>query len=407
MTEISYEEVIEAYFECRKNKRNTYDALKFEVNYELECLKLCREINERTYEISKSIAFIVQKPKIREVFAACFRDRIVHHLIVRRLEPLFEIEFIPDSYNCRKGKGTLYGIKRLGSKVKDFTDNYTKPCYIAKFDLQGFFMSIHKPTLYKMLEKFIYEKYKGDDIETLLYLIKKVVLHNPELCCVKKSSPKLWNKLPKNKSLFTVGKDYGLPIGNLTSQMFANFYLNEFDHIMMRKFKGFYGRYVDDFHVEVSKKEDILNCIVGMRKWLKKTLCVNLHPKKFYLQYYTKGCKFTGAVIKGNLTYIANSTISNFINVIHRYNKMAEKNPEYVKENIDNFLASINSYLGFMRQHNSYGLRRKLIKSISPLWWKAFYIKGHFEVAVCKKKYNKLYQLKGKLIKNTYYDKNN
>lgn len=407
MIEIPYEEVLEAYFECRKNKRNTYDALKFEINYEIECLKLCNEINSRTYEISKSIAFLVQRPKLREVFAACFRDRIVHHLIVRRLEPLFEEVFIQDSYNCRKGKGTLHGIKRLQEKVKNFTENYTKPCYIAKFDLQGFFMSIHKPTLWNMLEEFIHKEYTGDDIDTLLYLTKKVVLHNPELCCVKKSSPKLWRKLPKNKSLFTVGKDYGLPIGNLTSQMFANFYLNKFDHIMMRKFKGFYGRYVDDFHVEVSDKKDVLSCLVGMRNWLKDTLHVNLHKDKFYLQYYTKGCKFTGAVVKGNITYIANSTVSNFMNAIHRFNKLAEEDPNYVINNIDKFLATVNSYLGFMRQYNSYTLRRKLIKSISPLWWKVFYIRGHFEVAACKKKYNKLKQLKKKLINNTYYDKNN
>ena len=92
-------------------------------------------------------------------------------------------------------------------------------------------MSIHKPTLWNMLETFITERYYGNDKEDILYLVKKIVLHNPELNCVRKSPARMWKDLDTNKSLFTVGNDYGLPIGNLTSQMFANFYLTEFDKI--------------------------------------------------------------------------------------------------------------------------------------------------------------------------------
>lgn len=110
---ITLEDVISAYYKCRKNKRNTCNALKFEINWEIECAKLYKDIMDGTYEIGRSIAFIVTKPKKREVFAADFRDRVVHHLVMLRLEPLFEREFIKDNYNCRVEKGTLYGINRL------------------------------------------------------------------------------------------------------------------------------------------------------------------------------------------------------------------------------------------------------------------------------------------------------
>lgn len=107
------EDVFEAYFECRKKKRNTCNALAFESDYERRCVELWREINAGTYRPSRSIAFIINKPVKREIFAADFRDRVVHHLIAHRLVPLLEEKFIDDSYSTRKGKGTLYGIERV------------------------------------------------------------------------------------------------------------------------------------------------------------------------------------------------------------------------------------------------------------------------------------------------------
>ena len=397
---IQLEDVFESYYECRKNKRRTCNALKFENNYEVECVKLWEEINNRTYEIGKSITFIVTRPKKREVFAASFRDRIVHHLIIRRLESLFEDYFIYDTYNCRKGKGTLFGIHRLHDLVQNYTENYTKPCYIAKFDFKGFFMHIHKSTLWNMLKEFITERYFGEDKEDILYLTKKVVLHNPELHCIRKSPKHMWNGLSKDKSLFTVGKDYGLPIGNLTSQMFANFYLTEFDRIMYKKYKGYYGRYVDDFFVLHRDKGFILKSIPGMRKWLKDILSVTLHPKKLYIQYYKKGCEFTGSVVKGDRIYSANRTVSHYIQAIHRFNEIEDK-----ENHIQDFISSMNSYFGYFRQFKAYAIRRKYTKLISPEWFKYVYIRDHFEVFVCKDKYNKDKIMKKLIKESKYFDK--
>ena len=141
---IELEEFFKAYYECRRRKRTTINAIGFEVNYADNLVELYNEVNSKRYKIGKSIAFIVTRPKPREIFAADFRDRIVHHIIIQRLNPLFEEAFIEDSYSCRKGKGTLYGIQRLHDKIKDLSKNYTEDVWIGKFDISGFFMNINK-----------------------------------------------------------------------------------------------------------------------------------------------------------------------------------------------------------------------------------------------------------------------
>ena len=122
---MSLEEVIEAYFDCRRNKRNTANQLRFEMDYERECVDLWQEIKEHRYEPRRSIAFVVEKPVKREIFAADFRDRVVHHLIVRRIMPLLEAKFHPESYSKQKGKGTLYGIQRIEQQLRECYKGYT------------------------------------------------------------------------------------------------------------------------------------------------------------------------------------------------------------------------------------------------------------------------------------------
>lgn len=391
MEDINYviplEDVLEAYYSCRKNKRNTINAIEFEVDYETKCVELWRDINEKNYEIGKSIAFVVTQPKHREVFAANFRDRIVHHIITSRLEPLFEEVFIEDTYNCRKGKGTLYGVKRLHQKIDKISEHYTKDCYIAKFDIKGFFMSIHKPTLWNMLKEFIEDKYHKTDKELLLWLVEKVVKHCPEKNCIVKGNKKLWDNIDKDKSLFTNGDDYGLPIGNLTSQMFANFYLHKFDVLMKDKFDG-YGRYVDDFYIVDKDKSKILSSVKKIERWMLDKLGIKLHENKRYIQYYLKGCKFIGSVVKGRKLYVGNYTKSRFIDKVKFFNN--RNNLEYIKNHFINFMSSINSYLGFMKHYLSYSIKRNIICMICSEWWDVFYTKSDFSKIILKNKYKQL-----------------
>ena len=282
-------ELFEAYFSCRSNKRNTANALAFEVDYEHNLVQLCHEINNGTYQQDRSIAFIVKKPVKREIFAADFRDRVVHHLIFNKLNPLFEKTFINDSYACRTDKGTHLGIQRINKFIRQCSLNYTKDCYILKLDIKGFFMHINKNILFEKLSLFINQKYLETDKELLLSLCHKIIFNDPTQNCIIKGKRKNWDNLPKDKSLFYSAHQSGLPIGNLTSQVFANFYMNTFDHHIKHDLNiRFYGRYVDDFVIIHPDKEYLKNLIPQLSNFLLSTLQLTLHPKKIYLQHYGK-----------------------------------------------------------------------------------------------------------------------
>lgn len=141
---ITTEDMLEAYYDCRRKKRRTASAVTYELDYESKLIALRNRINNRIYMPGKSICFVVPRPRYREVFAAAFEDRIVHHLISLRLEPLFESVFSPRTFNCRKGKGQMFGAEMLYNDIKACSDNYTQDCYIMKLDLQSFFMSIDR-----------------------------------------------------------------------------------------------------------------------------------------------------------------------------------------------------------------------------------------------------------------------
>ena len=374
---IELDELFQAYFACRKNKRNTANAIAFEVDYENNLVKLFEAINSGTYQIGRSIAFIVNKPVTREIFAADFRDRIVHHLVISKLNQLFEKQFIYDSYSCRVGKGTHFGIQRIDKFIRQCSKNYTKDCYILKLDLQGFFMSINKNILFAKLEQFITEKYPQTDKELILKLCKQIIFNDPTKNCIVKGKRNNWNELPNTKSLFHSKPNCGLPIGNLTSQVFANFYMDTFDHYIKHDLGiRYYGRYVDDFVIVHNDKEYLKNLIPKLSEFLQSELQATIHPKKIYLQHYSKGVKFIGAVILPNRIYIANRTKGNFFNAIEKQNQIA-RNHKPTKEQQEAFQSSMNSYLGIMSHYKSYKLRKEMIfKNLSAWWWNYVYLSG-------------------------------
>ncbi len=227
---ITIEEIFDAYYRCRANKRNTSNALSFEIDFEHSLVQLYQNINDYSYQIGKSIAFIVDKPVKREIFAADFRDRVVHHLIIHKINHLFEKQFIYDSYGCRVGKGTHFGIKRVDTFIRRCSMNYSRDCYVLKLDIEGFFMHINKDILYERLVDFVNAKYSFQDKTLLLDLYHKVIYNDPTRNCIIKGKRSDWYELPKTKSLFHASPYCGLPIGNLTSQILANFYMDSFDH---------------------------------------------------------------------------------------------------------------------------------------------------------------------------------
>ncbi len=373
--EITIEEVFEAYYACRKTKRYSKGALNFELNYEENLIRLYEDLKNRKWQPGKSNCFIVTKPVRREIFAAPFRDRIVHHILIRRLNPVFEKYFIRDSYACRVGKGTHAAVRKVERYIKSETQNGHKKAYILKLDIKGFFMSIDRKILWQKLEAFIDKNYKVDSADFEKYLAKAIIFNAPAENCNFKSPKKEWLLLPRDKSMFTAKKGCALPIGNLTSQVFANFYLSSFDHYIKHtlKFKR-YVRYVDDC-VFVSSNIYELKAIIRLSKrFLKDELNLALHPKKIYLQKADNGVQFLGTFIKPFYTVSNRRIKNNFVQCLKKYAALAEDHKLNPQERLK-CLSSINSYLGIMLHYKTHNFRKKQIL----LYFKK-YLKNYFFV---------------------------
>lgn len=370
-------ELFEAYAACRKNKRSTMNAIAFEVDYERELLNLWEDIHSGRYQLGRSIAFVVNKPVKREIFAADFRDRVVHHLVINKLNPLFERIFIKDSYACRKDKGTREGILRITRFIGQCSEQYTRDCYILKLDIQGFFMAIDKRILWAKLRDFIVHNYLQADQTLLLTLCHRILNNNPTKNCFVKGSCLNWQGLPPDKSLFYSKPGCGLPIGNLTSQIFANFYMNEFDHFIKHDLSlRYYGRYVDDFVLVHESKDYLKSLIPQISHHLKDELGLRLHPRKIHLQHYSKGVNFLGVSIKPQRIICGKRTKGNFYDAIIRHNALVLKSKPS-REELAIFLCSMNSYLGIMKHYSTYRLRKRmLIKHLSAWWWNLVYFSG-------------------------------
>ena len=353
---VTLEDIYEAYYVCRKNKRSKPSAIKFELHYEKYLRQLYNDLNNGTYTISKSIVFGISRPKKREVFAADFRDRIVHHLLMLRLEPILETEMIDTSYNCRVNKGTTYGINTLYKQIKTVSNNYTKQTFVLQCDIQGFFMSINKEILWKHVHNIMFKKWTLGNLEWWLDLTKQIIMHRPELFCDIHGNKSILDNLPDEKTLFrSNGK--GLPIGNLTSQIFGNYYLTPFDNWIKEEIgeNMEYGRYVDDFYIVGCDKKRMLRLLPKIREQLKTNFDLTLHPRKVSITDVKKGISFIGCVIKPWGIYNGNRTITNAFNVLKRYKK---------GDSIEDLIQTINSYFGFMVGRLSYGIRWNYWKAI-------------------------------------------
>ena len=219
---VTIEEVFDAYYDCRKHKRSKRSAVEYEMNYELQNYELWRDLNDMTYKPGTSIAFCVTTPKLREVFAADFRDRIVHHLFINKINTEVERRLTDGCCACREGKGTLYAARRLRDMMSREPDGWYARC-----DIRGFFMAIDKAVLSRLVNDVVCRCVKTD-LAWWLWLADTLIWHRPELDCEKHGNVRLWDDLADNKTLFRTG-GRGLPIGNLTSQVLANLYLAALD----------------------------------------------------------------------------------------------------------------------------------------------------------------------------------
>ncbi|MEA9989537.1 RNA-directed DNA polymerase [Pseudomonas sp. RTS1] len=286
-----FEDLVQAYYDCRRNKRNSASARLFEQDMEINLLELYDDLIAGTYRPGRSICFVVTRPKAREVWAAAFRDRVVHHLMYNHVAPRFYASFIADSCACIPGRGTLYAATRLESKIRSASENWSKPIFYLKCDLANFFVAIDKAVLRKQLEARITEPW-------WLALATQILMHDPREDYETRSPAHLFNLVPQHKRLVAQPARLGLPIGNLSSQFFANVYLDALDQFAKHHLRAkHYIRYVDDFVFLHESPQQLNRWLAEVEAFLPR-LGAKLNPSKTILQPVDRGVDFVGHVIK-------------------------------------------------------------------------------------------------------------
>jgi hypothetical protein len=289
---------------------------------------------------------VITRPKPREVWAADFRDRIVHHLLYRHIAPRFERAFIADTCACIPGRGTLYAAERLEAKIRSITQNWKRPARYLKCDLANFFVSINKPILRELLAKRIYEPW-------WLQLTELILFHDPRVDAIFHSPAALMALVPPHKSLLNQPMHLGLPIGNLSSQFFANVYLNELDQYVKHRIGAqHYIRYVDDFLLLHESADWLNRAHDRIEAFLPRELGVHLNPKKTIRQPIARGVDFVGQVIKPWRRYVRRRT----------YNDALARTATVPEAD---FFETANSYFGLFGQAScSHYNRARLAKVV-------------------------------------------
>ncbi|MGO4379660.1 RNA-directed DNA polymerase [Pseudoduganella sp. RAF19] len=332
--EFTFEDLVVAYFDCRRNKRNTPSALAFEQHLERNLMQLHEELCDGSYTPGRSICFVVTHPKAREVWAAGFRDRVVHHLLYNRVAPRFYASFIANSCACIPGRGTLYGLNRLEGMVRSQTQNWSRPAWYLKCDLANFFVSINKQVLHGLLTARIHEAW-------WLRLAETILFHDPRQNYELRSAARLLERVPPHKRLVNQPSHLGLPIGNLSSQFFANVFLDVLDQYAKHKLKArHYIRYVDDFILLHESRDWLVSAHDSVAAFLPTRLGVQLNPRKTILQPIARGVDFVGHVVKPWHTHTRRKTVCRAVV------RLADIDANRVH-------ATANSYFGLLRQSNS------------------------------------------------------
>jgi len=369
------EELYEAYEDCIKNKKSSNDYLEYELRYQKrDLIKLLDEINNKTYKVWNSYSFIAYKPKIREIFAAGFRDRIVHHLLVLNLEEYFENRFVYNVFSCRKWKWALLWVKTLFKdlqKINIFNKNSElnlklqskEKLYYLQLDLKWFFMNIDKNILYNLLNQHLKLK-NFKNYKLLRYISKEIIFNNPVKWVEKRWKLSLYKLVPSSKSLFWRPKNKGLPIWNLTSQFFANIYLNELDNYIKRDLQTkYYYRYVDDFLL-LWTKEELTIKLSKIELFLKDKLKLRLSENKTRFFPANYDIDFIWYVIRDTKIILPRKrNINSFKDVLY-HEKINNK------DTFNHTFASINSYLWILKQAKTYKLRQKYLSKLNTISFK-------------------------------------
>ncbi|MFA6397943.1 MAG: reverse transcriptase/maturase family protein [Candidatus Paceibacterota bacterium] len=313
---ISVENLLLAWKEFLVGKKFKKDVLDFERDLMSNILELHKELSEKNYRHSDYYAFNISDPKPRNIHKAKVRDRLLHHALYRQLYPFFNKTFIADSYSCRLGKGTHRAIKRFREFSNKVSKNNTKTVWILKCDIRKFFASVDHNVLKSILKKYITD-------ENILCLLDKVI--------------DSFNTKEK--------QNVGLPLGNLTSQLLVNIYMNEFDQFVKHKLKAkYYIRYSDDFVILQNDKVILEDLLLQISFFLEERLKLSIHPDKVFIKTLSSGLDYLGWV--------------NFQK--HRVIRTATKKKIIKKLKGSPKSQTISSYRGLLGHGNSYELKKRL-----------------------------------------------
>jgi retron-type reverse transcriptase len=336
----SFEALLHAAEQARKGKRFRPAVAAFHFDQERALWKLHEELTTKTYRPGAYRSFYIYEPKKRQISAAPYRDRVVHHALTGVLEPIFEKTFIADSYACRKGKGTHAAVDRAQQFARGFR-------YVFKADIQKFFPSLDN----EILKALVARKIKDPDV---LWLVGQIIDHSNR-------QEEIVNYFPGD-DLFTSGeRRRGIPIGNQTSQFFANVYLDPLDHFVKDRLgiKG-YVRYVDDFLV-FSDDKRFLACV---REWIKEFLVrlrLRLHPKKSVIFPVKDGIRFLGYRVFPTHCLLPKENVRRF------RRRVRTMQHEYAVglASFAEIYQRLMSWVGHAKQADTYRLRCRLFNTIS------------------------------------------
>jgi RNA-directed DNA polymerase len=357
--DLSLENLYRQYYHCRRNKRNTLNALRFEAEQEKNLIALREALLDRTYQPRRSVCFFTTRPKLREILAADFRDRVVHHLLVDYLEQFWEPVFIHDSYACRKGKGVHKGVLRLQQFTRQVTSNGARPAWYLQLDIRNYFMSIKKAVLMRQLSARLED-------QTALWLTRLLVYHDVTENCHFRGRPQLLAQIPPHKTLFAAGPARGLPIGNLNSQFFANVYLNGLDQFVKHELKcRHYLRYCDDFILLAKTPDQLQMWKQQIEFYLQENLALDLNPRQ-RLAPIANGIDFLGYIVRRDYLLVRRRVVNNLKLKLNDYETRLVGTQHGVRcyhfdvPLLDSLSASLSSYLGHFKLANSWTLWHSL-----------------------------------------------
>jgi retron-type reverse transcriptase len=363
----SLQNLYRQYLKCRRNKRNTLNALQFEFNAEWKLAALAVELQHKTYRAKRAIGFVVAKPKLREIVAADFSDRIVHHVLVDALETIFEPQFIYDSYACRQDKGTHKAVARVEQFIRQLSAN-AQPSYFLQLDIQNFFMNIDKNILLGLI-------YKRTRDHNLRWLAREVIFINPSQDMLLKGDSQLFKRLPAHKSLLNAPVGKGLPIGNLSSQFFANIYLNELDQFVKHNLKcSHYVRYCDDFILLDNSKAHLERFKGEIEQFLAEKLLLKLNPRYHVVLPVSNGINYLGYIVHREYRLVRKRVVNNLYEKLKKLlSQLCQLNKDgiwrinYFYPELKRLHSVLASYLGHFKHANSYRLIEGVFKHFSEL----------------------------------------